>query len=95
MVVSDPAAVENARHELDDLVDVVTHEPDPYAAADGAHALTVLTDRSDYRYLDYARIYQDMAKPAALFDGHNCLDHPTLLGLVFDEYAIGKMLAMC
>jgi UDPglucose 6-dehydrogenase len=91
VVVSDPAALNNARRELADLGDAVTYEPDPYAAAAGAHALAVLTDWSEYRQLDYQRIYHGMTKPAAVFDGRNCLDHTKLLKIGFDVYAIGKL----
>lgn len=91
VVVSDPAALDNARRELADLGDAVTYEHDPYAAADGAHALAVLTDWTQYRQLDYQRVYDHMAKPASLFDGRNCLDHSTLLQIGFDVHAIGKV----
>ncbi|MCL4206833.1 MAG: nucleotide sugar dehydrogenase [Pirellulaceae bacterium] len=90
VVVSDPEALDNARRDLADLGAAVQYEPDPYAAARGAHALAVLTDWQQYRNLDYARIFADMIQPAALFDGRNCLDHPALHALGFDVYAVGK-----
>ncbi len=82
--------VDNARRDLADLGTAVQYEPDPYAAARGAHALAVLTDWRQYRSLDYARIFADMTQPAALFDGRNCLDHTALHALGFDVYAVGK-----
>jgi hypothetical protein len=52
-----PEALDNARRDLADLGDAVEYEPDPYAAARGAHALAVLTDWREYRELDYASAF--------------------------------------
>ncbi|MCX6997280.1 MAG: nucleotide sugar dehydrogenase [Kiritimatiellaeota bacterium] len=90
VVVSDPFALDNARIELADLGAAVAYEPDPYAAARGAHAIAVLTDWRDYRALDYPRIFAGMEKPAFLFDGRNCLDHRALFDLGFNVFPIGK-----
>jgi len=90
VVVSDPYALDNARRELADLGAAVGYEPDPYAAARGAHAIAVLTDWRDYRMLDYARIFADMEKPAFVFDGRNGLDHRALFDLGFNVFPIGK-----
>ncbi len=90
VVVSDPQALDNARLELADLGDRVKYEPDPYAAAKGAHALAVLTEWKEYRTLDYARIYASMEKPAYLFDGRNILDHEALCRIGFQVFPIGK-----
>ena len=90
VIVSDPHALDNARKELADLGAAVTFEPDPYAAAAGAHALAVMTDWQHYRELDYPRLFAAMAKPAFIFDGRNCLDHARLFDLGFNVFAIGK-----
>lgn len=68
----------------------VTYCHDPYAAAEGAHALAVLTEWDCFRDLDYARIYEGMFKPAFVFDGRNVLDAVPLRKLGFEVYAIGK-----
>ena len=68
-------------------VDVVSG---PYAAADDAHALLIITEWDLYRDLDYARIYAHMQKPAFLFDGRNLLDLAMLRALGFHASAIGK-----
>ena len=67
----------------------MTFEADPYAAARGAHALAILTEWTDYRALDYARIYASMEKPAYLFDGRNILDPGALCGIGFQVHPIG------
>eukprot|EP00968_Pinguiococcus_pyrenoidosus_P016772 scaffold1637_cov253-Pinguiococcus_pyrenoidosus.AAC.12 len=72
---------------LEELVETV---PDAYAAADGAHAIAVLTEWDEFKTLDYQRIYNSMAKPAFLFDGRNICDHAALREIGFEVYAIGK-----
>ncbi|MHB9081874.1 MAG: nucleotide sugar dehydrogenase, partial [Pirellulaceae bacterium] len=91
VVVADPEALDNARRDMADLGASIEYQPDPYAAACNAHALAVMTDWREYTLLDYPRIYASMIKPAALFDGRNCLDHAALHALGFDVYAIGKV----
>ena len=93
VVVCDPEALENAKRDMADLADSVDYERDPYAAAKAAHALAVLTEWREFRQLDYAKLYTEMAKPAAIFDGRNCLDHAALYDLGFDVYPVGKMVA--
>eukprot|EP00584_Thalassiosira_punctigera_P007567 CAMPEP_0172526050 /NCGR_PEP_ID=MMETSP1067-20121228/1056_1 /TAXON_ID=265564 ORGANISM="Thalassiosira punctigera, Strain Tpunct2005C2" /NCGR_SAMPLE_ID=MMETSP1067 /ASSEMBLY_ACC=CAM_ASM_000444 /LENGTH=454 /DNA_ID=CAMNT_0013309477 /DNA_START=152 /DNA_END=1516 /DNA_ORIENTATION=+ len=68
----------------------VTTSPNAYAACDGAHALAVLTEWDEFKELDFARIYQSMAKPAFIFDGRNILDHTGLRKIGFEVHAIGK-----
>jgi UDPglucose 6-dehydrogenase len=90
VVVTDPQALGNARHDLKDVLDRVTFEPDPYKAAAGAHALAVVTEWKQYAELDYARILTGMRQPAFVFDGRNILDHRKLHGLGFNVFATGK-----
>jgi len=90
VVVSDPKAIANAKIEMPDLLDQIEFELDPYKAAEGAHAVALLTDWKEYGELDYRRIYDSMAKPAFIFDGRNMLDHQTLFDIGFEVYSIGK-----
>jgi UDPglucose 6-dehydrogenase len=90
VVVSDPQALENARLELPELADQIEFEADPYKAAEGAHAIAVMTEWNQYKELDYQRIYDSMAKPAFIFDGRNMLDHQALFDMGFEVYSIGK-----
>ena len=62
----------------------------PYAAAEGAHALAITTEWDEFRGLDYARIYAAMAKPASVFDGRNVVDLAALSALGFRAFGIGK-----
>ncbi len=90
VVVTDPRALDNARRDLADLGGAVAFEPDPYRAAEGAHAVALLTGWADYRGLDYRRIHESMEKPACCFDGRNQLDHAELFGIGFNVFAVGK-----
>ena len=90
VVVTDPQALANARDDLTDMGDRVHFESDPYTAAEGAHALAILTEWDVYRQLDYARIFASMEQPAFLFDGRNILDHQRLFELGFNVFPIGK-----
>ncbi|CAM9662590.1 unnamed protein product [Chrysoparadoxa australica] len=61
-----------------------------YAAAEGAHAIALLTEWDEFKTLDYQRIFDAMAKPAFIFDGRNILDPLALRAIGFDFYSIGK-----
>jgi len=90
VIITDPHALENARDDLGELAARVVFEPDPYAAAKGAHAIALLTEWNQFAELDYEQIYGSMIKPAFLFDGRNLLDHSKLYELGFNVYPIGK-----
>ncbi|MEW6752888.1 MAG: UDP-glucose 6-dehydrogenase [Candidatus Latescibacterota bacterium] len=62
----------------------------PYEAAEGAHALAVLTEWDQFRDLDFQRIRSLMHQPAFVFDGRNVLDLPRLQQLGFRVFGIGK-----
>ena len=63
---------------------------DPYVAAEGAHAVALLTEWDSFKKLDYKRIYSGMQKPAFLFDGRNILDLEILREIGFEASGIGK-----
>jgi UDPglucose 6-dehydrogenase len=90
VVITDPKALDNARQDLEDAKEDLSFEADPYRAAEGAHAVALLTDWKLYRDLDYKRILRSMEHPAFLFDGRNLLDHKNLFELGFNVFAVGK-----
>lgn len=90
LVLTDPYALDSARADLGDNAGRVVFEPDPYVAAQGAHAIAVLTEWPLFAELDYQAIHRSMIKPAFIFDGRNILDHRALHELGFNVYAIGK-----
>lgn len=90
IVMTDPHALKNARLDLEAEAERVIFEPDPYVAAQGAHAIAVLTEWPEYAQLDYERIYKSMTKPAFVFDGRNILNHRELFEIGFNVYPIGQ-----
>jgi UDPglucose 6-dehydrogenase len=90
VVITDPKALDNARQDLHDVKEGLSFEADPYCAAEGAHAVALLTDWKLYQDLDYQRILRSMERPAFVFDGRNLLDHKKLFELGFNVFAIGK-----
>ncbi len=63
---------------------------DPYEAAKDAHAIAILTEWDEFTSLDFQRLYDNMMKPAFVFDGRNLLDINKLRKIGFEVYGIGK-----
>lgn len=59
-------------------------------ACKDAHAVAVLTEWEEFNDLDWKRIYEDMLKPAFLFDGRRILDRKSKEEIGFEFYAIGS-----
>lgn len=87
--ITDPKALGNARIDLAGL-DNINYETDPYQAAEGAHAIAIITEWEEYRHLDYQKIYSSMKKPAFIFDGRNILKHYQLFEIGFNVYPVGQ-----
>ncbi len=90
LTISDPKAVKNAKKDLEQFIDQIEFELDPYTAATNAHALAILTEWEEYKSLDYKKIFDTMIKPAFIFDGRNILDHQKLFDIGYNVYAVGK-----
>lgn len=65
-------------------------EQDPYEATKDAHAIAILTEWDEFKDYDWKRIYDNMKKPAFVFDGRNILDTQKLSNIGFKIYQIGK-----
>jgi UDPglucose 6-dehydrogenase len=61
-----------------------------YEACDNAHAIAVLTEWDEFKQLDWKKIYDQMLKPAFLFDGRRLLEPKTKKEIGFEFYAIGN-----
>lgn len=85
--VSEKAIKDDLKGFDDNLIHVVD---DPYKAAQGAHAIVVLTDWEAFKNLNYAQIFSSMKRPAFLFDGRNLLNLQQLTQLGFEAYGVGK-----
>lgn len=88
LAIHDPEALDNAKHELPG--GRVSFHTDPCEAAEGAHALLILTPWEEFRSLDYRKIFRAMKKPAFLFDGRNMLNPDEMYAIGFHVYPVGK-----
>ncbi|HEY9250442.1 MAG TPA: UDP-glucose 6-dehydrogenase [Rariglobus sp.] len=61
-----------------------------YEAAEGAHAIAIVTEWDEFKTLDYAKIFAGMQKPAFVFDGRNIIDLAKLRTLGFRVHGIGR-----
>jgi len=68
----------------------VTTFSDPYDACKDAHAIAILTEWDEFKGYDWQRIYDNMKKPAFVFDGRNVLDGEYLKSIGFVFQTIGK-----
>ncbi len=82
----DPVAREVAEKMLHGTVDLVE---EPYAAAEGADALFLVTEWNEFRQPDWARLRSMMRTPV-LFDGRNVWDAPKARAAGFTYYGIGR-----
>ena len=62
----------------------------PYEACKNAHAIAVLTEWDEFVNYDWQKIYDDMQKPAFVFDGRNILNRNELERIGFVYQAIGS-----
>ena len=63
---------------------------EPYEACKNAHAIAILTEWDEFKSYDWKRIYDDMKKPAFIFDGRNLVDGKELTRIGFVYQAIGS-----
>ena len=68
----------------------VTVVDSPYKACEDAHAIAVLTEWDEFKELDWQKLYDQMLKPAFLFDGRRLLEPKTKKEIGFEFYAIGN-----
>lgn len=68
----------------------VTVAASPYEACKDAHAIAVLTEWDEFRDYDWKKIYDNMMKPAFVFDGRNILDAKQLTEIGFIYKGIGS-----
>lgn len=62
----------------------------PYEATKDSHAIAILTEWDEFKDLDWQKIYEEMLKPAFLFDGRRLLERETKETIGFEFYAIGS-----
>ncbi len=83
---SDPQALSNLRLHYGQRIAVYA---DPYAAAERADALVVVTEWNEFRSPDFKRLRQIMSQ-AVIFDGRNLYDPAVLRRYGFEHHSIGR-----
>ena len=73
----------------DDNVSLLNVNDDPYEAMTNAHAIAVLTEWDEFKTYNWETIYNNMKKPAFVFDGRGVLDKNKLEEIGFVYYKIG------
>lgn len=63
---------------------------DPYDVCKGAHAVAILTEWDEFKDYDWQKIYDNMQKPAFVFDGRNILDSKKLTAIGFIVQSVGS-----
>jgi UDPglucose 6-dehydrogenase len=71
------------------LAQVFVHT-DAQDALKDSHAIAILTEWDEFKSYDWNNIYENMYKPAFVFDGRNILDSKLLKAIGFQFTGIGK-----
>lgn len=82
----DPAAMENAKFYLDDIVE---YSQDQYEVLNEADALLILTEWNEFRNPDYDRLKSELKLPI-IFDGRNIYNPKKMEELGFVYISIGR-----
>lgn len=65
---------------------------DAYEATKDAHGVCILTEWEEFQTLDYQKIFDNMRKPAFVFDGRNVANAKKLREIGFVVFSIGQPL---
>jgi UDPglucose 6-dehydrogenase len=87
-ILADLNYLESRKPELNKK-GVISFE-DPYSACKNAHAIAILTEWDEFNTYDWQKIYDNMEKPAFVFDGRNILDRKKLTQIGFIYKCIGS-----
>jgi UDPglucose 6-dehydrogenase len=68
----------------------ISVENSGYDACNNAHAIAILTEWDEFKTYDWQKIYDNMQKPAFVFDGRNVLNKAELEKIGFIYQAIGS-----
>ena len=63
---------------------------DPYDACNKSHAIAIVTEWDEFVVLDWVKIYENMLKPAFIFDGRNILNKIEMEKIGFTYMAVGS-----
>jgi UDPglucose 6-dehydrogenase len=81
----DPVAMNNAKR----ILPSITYCDGPYAVAEGADAIVLVSEWNEFKQLDMQRIKDSMRQPV-LMDGRNIYDPPRMRELGFVYRGVGR-----
>ena len=95
ITIYDPKVSENQIKEdligLDEKqMALISVSQNPYEACHQSHAIAVLTEWDEFNTYDWEKIYDNMLKPAFVFDGRNLLDKKQMIEIGFTYIAVGS-----
>lgn len=79
----------NTRSEEENK-ELVQSFDDPYEAIKDSHAVAIMTEWDEFKTYDWQKIYDQMKKPAFIFDGRNILNKDEMTKIGFEYSSIGK-----
>jgi UDPglucose 6-dehydrogenase len=79
----------NTRSEKENK-ELLKAQTNPYETCKEAHAIAILTEWDEFKNYDWQKIYDNMMKPAFIFDGRNILDKQKLEKIGFKYFGIGR-----
>ncbi|MEO6348712.1 MAG: nucleotide sugar dehydrogenase [Aquaticitalea sp.] len=65
-------------------------EQDPYSACQQSHCIAILTEWDEFKSYDWKKIFNNMHKPAVVFDGRGLLNRSHMESIGFIYYSIGS-----
>ncbi len=86
VIAYDPVSMEETHRMIGDKI---TYAKTPYEAIDGADALLVVTEWSEFKLPDFESIGKSL-KNKLIFDGRNIYDKEEMRGMGFEYYCIGS-----
>jgi UDPglucose 6-dehydrogenase len=86
VVAYDPVAMPETKHMIGDII---TYVDEPYQALDGADALLLVTEWSEFKLLDFDEVSKRL-KNKLIFDGRNIYDRKEMAEMGYEYYCIGS-----
>jgi UDPglucose 6-dehydrogenase len=86
VVAYDPVAMPETKHMIGDII---TYVDEPYQALDGADALLLVTEWSEFKLPDYDEVTRRL-KNKLIFDGRNIYDRKEMAEMGYEYYCIGS-----
>ncbi|WP_421918636.1 UDP-glucose 6-dehydrogenase [Marinifilum sp.] len=75
---------------MEEIRNLVTVHSSAYEAMKAAHAIAILTEWDEFKTYNWQQVYNDMLKPAFVFDGRNIAPKEEMNEIGFEVYSVGR-----